>query len=90
MIDGRRNSAANILHHGISDKTFRRLYRFTRSVSLDWRIGIVFAEIVQPTTASFDKLGLLSVGVDSLAHPVEQTGVFSSRGSGRIDDMPRR
>jgi hypothetical protein len=25
MIDGHRNSAASILHHGTSDRTFRRL-----------------------------------------------------------------
>jgi hypothetical protein len=78
MIDGHRNSAASILHHGTSDRTFRRLYQFTRSVSLDWRVGIVFAEIVQPTAASFNKLGLLSVGVDKMSHPVGQTGEFSS------------
>jgi hypothetical protein len=66
MIDGHRNSAASILHHGTSDRTFRRLYQFTRSVALDWRVGMVFVEIVQPTAASFNKLGLVSVGVDRL------------------------
>jgi hypothetical protein len=90
MIDGHLNPAASILYHGISDRTFRRLYQFTRSVSLDWRIGIMFAEIVQPTTASFEKLGVLSVGVDRLAHPIEQTGAFSSLTQGWNEEMSRR
>jgi hypothetical protein len=90
MIDGHRNSAASILHHGTSDNTFRRLYQFTRNVSLDWRVGIVFVEIVQPTAASFNKLGLVSVGVDKIAHPVGQAGAFSSLVERWANEMSRK
>jgi hypothetical protein len=90
MIAGHRNSAASILHHGTSDNTFRRLYQFTRNVSLDWRVGIVFVEIVQPTAASFNKLGLVSVGVDKIAHPVGQAGAFSSLVERWANEMSRK
>ena len=79
MIDGHCHPAASILHHGASDKTFRRLYHFVKNGSLDWHIGMVFVEIVQPTVAAFHKLGVVSVGVDALAHPVPQAATFSTR-----------
>jgi hypothetical protein len=42
----------SILHHGASDQTFRLIYHFVKRESLDWRVGIVFVEIIQPTPAN--------------------------------------
>jgi hypothetical protein len=69
----------SILHHGASDQTFRLIYHFVKRESLDWRVGIVFVEIIQPTPANVGEFGMLAVGVDRTAHRVEQIGDFSEK-----------
>jgi hypothetical protein len=90
MMDGQNHPAASILHHGASDPTFRRIYHFVKHASLDWRVGIVFVEIVQPTPTNLAEFGMLAVGIDQNAHPLEQCGDFSEKAALLADRLRRK
>lgn len=79
MIDGQLNSTVSVLHRGTSENTFRRLYQFVKSRPLNPAVGMVFAEVVQPTGAHFQEYGFLAVGVDQHARHLGQKGELSER-----------
>jgi len=79
VTDGRNHPAVSALHRGASEQTFIQLYRFTRDVSLNSRVGLAFLEIVQPTARDWTAFGMVAAGIDEQADPIEQAGEFSEK-----------
>jgi hypothetical protein len=61
-----------------------------KHASLDWRVGIVFVEIIQPTYTNLAEFGMLAVGIDQDAHPIEQSGDFSEKAALVADRLRRK
>lgn len=80
VADGRDHTAASTLHRGSSERTFRKLYNFTRPDSLDARVGLAFLEIVQPTARDWRSFGMVAAAIDKPADPIEQPGELSEEG----------
>lgn len=77
--DGRTRSEMSQMFRGAKDATFRLIYDFPQRESLSDDVGVVFVEIVQPTSRAIGEMAYVGVCVDKQARPRDQSNSLTVR-----------
>lgn len=77
--DGRNIILNNYVFRGISRECFQEVYDFQDRENLNDRVGLIFIEIVQPTSVSVNNTGVIGVCIDREAIKQEQSKDLTER-----------
>jgi hypothetical protein len=61
-VDGRARNEYNMLSRGATDTTFKQCYDLEVLGRLKKEIGIIIVELIQPSSSSFEKTGMICIG----------------------------
>jgi hypothetical protein len=78
-VDGVARDIYNFVSRGPTPERFRKIYEVTWNTPIHADVGVIFVEILQPTTATFRDAGVVGVCVDRRARPLDQPSELTAK-----------
>lgn len=79
QVDGQAQSGQIPILRTTSDETFRKTYEFDYRERLDPNVGLIFMEVVRPTSKPLDTIYRVCIGIDKPAERMEQPEPLTRR-----------
>ncbi|MBI2927306.1 MAG: hypothetical protein HYY24_16550 [Verrucomicrobia bacterium] len=79
IVQGRERTKFNVLGRGMTDRQFKKIYRCSSFGELRSEIGIIFVEVVKPTSRSLLEMAQIGVVVDKRAIPRSQPSDLTNK-----------
>lgn len=78
-VQGRKRDEYNVLFRGVTQSTMKRLYEFPQRERLHEDVGIIFIEILQPTSRDIDQMVVVGICHDVPARRLDQSPRLTNR-----------